>query len=116
MLIHRAGAKVSVRDLDLASLASVRSFAEGMVGGGRPIGILVNNAGVMAPPRRVVSGDGFELQFAVNHLGHFALMAGLTPEASRRTFETAARDTPAIRATSLMVAARSAGLVVTRGL
>jgi len=74
-----AGAKVSVRDLDLASLASVRSFAQGMVGGGRPIGILVNNAGVMAPPRRVVSGDGFELQFAVNHLGHFALMAGLLP-------------------------------------
>ena len=70
-----SGAKVSVRDLDLASLASVRGLAEEMVGEGRPIDILVNNAGVMTPPRRVESVDGFELQFAVNHLGHFALTA-----------------------------------------
>ncbi|WP_030435411.1 SDR family oxidoreductase [Actinoplanes subtropicus] len=73
------GAKVSVRDLDLASLESVRGFAEGALGEGRPIDILVNNAGVMTPPERVESVDGFELQFAVNHLGHFALMARLLP-------------------------------------
>jgi len=74
-----SGAKLSVRDLDLASLASVRGLAEEMLGEGRPIDILVNNAGVMTPPRRVESVDGFELQFAVNHLGHFALTARLLP-------------------------------------
>jgi NAD(P)-dependent dehydrogenase (short-subunit alcohol dehydrogenase family) len=74
-----AGAKVRVRDLDLASLASVRGLAEEMLGEGRPIDILVNNAGVMTPPRRVESADGFEMQFAVNHLGHFALTARLLP-------------------------------------
>ena len=74
-----SGAKLSVRDLDLASLASVRGLAEEMLGEGRPIDLLVNNAGVMTPPRRVESVDGFELQFAVNHLGHFALTARLLP-------------------------------------
>jgi NAD(P)-dependent dehydrogenase (short-subunit alcohol dehydrogenase family) len=74
-----AGAKVTVRDLDLASLGSVRGLAEEMLGEGRPMDLLVNNAGVMTPPRPVESADGFELQFAVNHLGHFALMGRLLP-------------------------------------
>jgi NAD(P)-dependent dehydrogenase (short-subunit alcohol dehydrogenase family) len=67
-----APAGVEVRPLDLGSLASVRAFAEQL----RPeldgIDLLINNAGVMAPPRQTTA-DGFELQFGTNHLGHFAL-------------------------------------------
>jgi NAD(P)-dependent dehydrogenase (short-subunit alcohol dehydrogenase family) len=58
-----------VRALDLADLASVRAFAEGL---DRNIDVLVNNAGVMATPHRTTA-DGFELQLGTNHLGHFAL-------------------------------------------
>jgi NAD(P)-dependent dehydrogenase (short-subunit alcohol dehydrogenase family) len=58
-----------VRELDLASLASVRAFAEAWEG---PIDVLVNNAGVMAVPFGRTA-DGFELQIGTNHLGHFAL-------------------------------------------
>ncbi len=61
--------KVDVQALDLAELASVHAFAEAQDG---PIDLLVNNAGVMAIPRRETK-DGFEMQFGVNHLGHFAL-------------------------------------------
>jgi NAD(P)-dependent dehydrogenase (short-subunit alcohol dehydrogenase family) len=60
---------VEVRHLDLADLASVRAFAAHVEG---PLDLLVNNAGVMATPRRMTA-DGFELQFGTNHLGHFAL-------------------------------------------
>lgn len=73
------GAKVSTRTLDLSSLDSVMAFAAGLLDEGRPIGILVNNAGVMQPPARQVTKDGFELQFGTNHLGHFALTLGLLP-------------------------------------
>lgn len=73
------GARVSLRDLDLASLDSVAAFARTMVEEGEPIGILVNNAGIMTPPERRTTADGFELQFGVNHLGHVALVAGLFP-------------------------------------
>jgi NAD(P)-dependent dehydrogenase (short-subunit alcohol dehydrogenase family) len=58
-----------VRRLDLADLASVRSFAEGL---DRDIDVLINNAGVMAVPRSKTT-DGFEMQLGTNHLGHFAL-------------------------------------------
>jgi NAD(P)-dependent dehydrogenase (short-subunit alcohol dehydrogenase family) len=58
-----------VRPLDLASLASVRAFAEDWTG---DVDILVNNAGIMAVPQGKTT-DGFELQFGTNHLGHFAL-------------------------------------------
>jgi NAD(P)-dependent dehydrogenase (short-subunit alcohol dehydrogenase family) len=68
-----AGAEVEVRALDLAALDSVRAFAEGFDG---PLDLLLNNAGVMAPPRRETA-DGFELQLGTNHLGHFALTAAL---------------------------------------
>ena len=62
-------ADLDVRELDLADLASVRSFASDLDG---EIDVLCNNAGVMAIPRRETA-DGFETQFGVNHLGHFAL-------------------------------------------
>jgi NAD(P)-dependent dehydrogenase (short-subunit alcohol dehydrogenase family) len=71
--------KVSLRTIDLASLDSVAALGEALVGEGRPIDILINNAGIMTPPRRVTSIDGFELQFGSNYLGHFALTAHLLP-------------------------------------
>jgi NAD(P)-dependent dehydrogenase (short-subunit alcohol dehydrogenase family) len=66
------GAAVEVLELDLASLASVRAFAERFRGAHRELHVLVNNAGVMALPYRRTA-DGFEMQFGTNHLGHFAL-------------------------------------------
>jgi len=65
--------------LDLASLDSVKQFAERLAKQGRAIDLLVNNAGVMAPPKRLTTKDGFELQFGTNHLGHFALTGLLLP-------------------------------------
>jgi NAD(P)-dependent dehydrogenase (short-subunit alcohol dehydrogenase family) len=61
--------ETEVRQLDLASLASVRDFASGWDG---EIDLLINNAGVMVPPLSRTA-EGFELQFGTNHLGHFAL-------------------------------------------
>ncbi len=69
------GARVAVRELDLADLGSVRDFAEATDG---PLDLLVNNAGVMAPPKRLTA-DGFESQIGTNHLGHFALTGRLLP-------------------------------------
>jgi NAD(P)-dependent dehydrogenase (short-subunit alcohol dehydrogenase family) len=65
-----AGADVEAAELDLASLESVRAFADGYAG--PRLDLLINNAGVMVPPKRATA-DGFELQFGTNHLGHFAL-------------------------------------------
>ena len=65
-----------VRELDLASLASVKRFAQATEG---PVDLLINNAGVMAPPRHRTTDDGHELQLGVNHLGHFALTGRLLP-------------------------------------
>lgn len=65
--------------VDLASLASVKDFADEMLAEGRPIDILVNNAGVMALPRRQTTADGFEMQFGTNYLSHFALTGRLLP-------------------------------------
>lgn len=73
------GARLQVHQLDLASLASVTAFADALLDDGRPIDILINNAGVMNPPTRQLTADGFELQFATNHLGHFALTGRLLP-------------------------------------
>lgn len=72
-----AGAKVSTRPLDLSSLGSVAALTAQLTSEGRPIHILINNAGVMRPPQRQVTKDGFELQLGTNHLGHFALTLGL---------------------------------------
>ena len=70
----RPDAKVETMALDLASLASVRSFSTALHQKVDKIDILVNNAGVMAIPRQTTA-DGFEMQFGTNHLGHFALTA-----------------------------------------
>ena len=64
--------------LDLASLASVVDFAQRMHAR-HSLDLLINNAGVMALPRRQTTADGFEMQFGTNHLGHFALTARLMP-------------------------------------
>ncbi|MEU6781235.1 SDR family oxidoreductase [Nonomuraea angiospora] len=72
-------ANVSLRSLDLSSLDSVAALGEDLRGEGHPIHILVNNAGVMTPPDRQTTADGFELQFGTNHLGHFALVGHLLP-------------------------------------
>ncbi|TDT31599.1 NAD(P)-dependent dehydrogenase (short-subunit alcohol dehydrogenase family) [Streptomyces sp. BK208] len=73
------GADVSLRTLDLSSLTSVAALGRDLLAEGRPIHLLVNNAGVMTPPGRQTTDDGFELQFGTNHLGHFALVAHLLP-------------------------------------
>jgi len=69
---------VSVQALDLASLAAVTSFAEGITHTESRLDLLVANAGVMFPPY-TKTADGFELQFGTNHLGHFALAGRLLP-------------------------------------
>ncbi|MEU5052808.1 oxidoreductase [Streptomyces sp. NPDC021096] len=73
------GARVRPDLLDLADLASVTGFAHRMEHGGRPVDLLVNNAGVMAVPRRRTTRDGLELTVGINHLGHFALTGRLLP-------------------------------------
>jgi NAD(P)-dependent dehydrogenase (short-subunit alcohol dehydrogenase family) len=70
--VRAPNTEVDVAELDLASLDSVRAFAERLHSEQDGIDLLVNNAGVMAAPRRRTA-DGFELQFGTNHLGHFAL-------------------------------------------
>lgn len=72
-------AKLTIRSLDLSSLSAVAAFGDELNADGRPIHILLNNAGVMTPPDRDTTADGFELQFGSNHLGHFALTAHLLP-------------------------------------
>lgn len=63
--------------LDLASLASVRTAAQSIRNATDRIDGLINNAGIMMVPERTLTADGFETQFGVNHLGHFALNAAL---------------------------------------
>jgi NAD(P)-dependent dehydrogenase (short-subunit alcohol dehydrogenase family) len=72
-------AKVRFAMLDLASLTSIRAFAASMLANGRPLDLLINNAGVMDLPTRRLTEDGFELQFGTNHLSHFALTGLLLP-------------------------------------
>lgn len=73
------GARIAFERLDLASLGSVAAFAEKMLGTRDGLNLLVNNAGIMVPPTRKATEDGFELQLGTNHLGHFALTAQLLP-------------------------------------
>jgi NAD(P)-dependent dehydrogenase (short-subunit alcohol dehydrogenase family) len=73
------GAEVSVRRLDLASLKSVAELGDRLGDEGRPIHLLLNNGGVMAPATRHTTADGLELQFGTNYVGHFALTVHLLP-------------------------------------
>lgn len=73
------GAAVRYAHLDLADLASIEAFAGQRAGEWEAIDLLVNNAGVMTPPTRHETADGFELQFGTNYLGHFALTGRLLP-------------------------------------
>ena len=79
ILAQTPAARLDVRRVDLADLASVREFADGLIAAGVPVDVLINNAGVMAPPTRMTTADGFELQFGSNFLGPFALTMRLLP-------------------------------------
>ncbi|QDP95766.1 SDR family NAD(P)-dependent oxidoreductase [Microlunatus elymi] len=79
ILAENSEARLEVRRVDLASLSSVAGFADELIKDGRPIHVLINNAGVMVPPRRFLTEDGFELQFGTNFLGPFALTVRLLP-------------------------------------
>jgi NAD(P)-dependent dehydrogenase (short-subunit alcohol dehydrogenase family) len=87
--LHSIGAgsigagSIEVDELDLADLASVHRFAERFLASGRDIDIIVNNAGIMACPETRV-GPGWEAQFAINHLGPYALVNLLWPAIARR--------------------------------
>jgi NAD(P)-dependent dehydrogenase (short-subunit alcohol dehydrogenase family) len=76
-------ARLELAELDLASLESVREFADRFRAAHDGLDLLINNAGVMASPRRSTA-DGFELQFGTNHLGHFALTGLLIGEMEGR--------------------------------
>jgi NAD(P)-dependent dehydrogenase (short-subunit alcohol dehydrogenase family) len=79
ILARHPGASLEVRRVDLADLASVQEFSDGLLDDATPVDLLVNNAGVMAPPARMTTADGFELQFGSNFLGPFALTLRLLP-------------------------------------
>ncbi|MDE1166462.1 MAG: SDR family oxidoreductase [Pseudomonas sp.] len=72
-------ANVRYDHLDLSSLASVADFSARYASGHDALDLLINNAGVMAPPTRHATADGFELQMGSNYLGHYALTAQLLP-------------------------------------
>jgi len=72
-------ATVSLRALDLSSLESVAALGETLTAEGDPIHAFIGNAGIMHPPERQTTKDGFELQFGTNHLGHAALVGHLLP-------------------------------------
>src|SRR3546814_3285003 len=72
------GSSFALIQLDLASLASVRAAADALVADGRPLDIVIANAGVMSPVLGRTA-DGFETQFGTNHLGHFTLVNRIAP-------------------------------------
>ena len=80
-------ADVEVRRVDLADLASVREFADSVLADGQPVDLLLNNAGVMAPPVRHETADGFELQLGSNVLGRVVTMSSGTASMGRIDFD-----------------------------
>ncbi|MEN2988209.1 SDR family oxidoreductase [Tistrella sp. BH-R2-4] len=72
-------AAVTFEVADLGNLASIAAFGRRLAAVRDKVDVLINNAGVMTPPTRKTTADGFELQFATNYLGHFALTAHLLP-------------------------------------
>lgn len=95
-----AGARVEFSHLDLASLSSIRAFAERELERGAGLDLLINNAGVFAPAKRQETKDGFELQFGTNVLGHFAL-TGLLMPALERAAATAAESPRVVMVASI---------------
>jgi len=75
-------AQLDIAVVDLNSIAAIRSFAEGFVQSGKPLDVLINNAGIMFPPPGLTA-DGFEAQFGVNFIGHYVLTALLFPVLKR---------------------------------
>ncbi|HLI77732.1 MAG TPA: oxidoreductase, partial [Acidobacteriaceae bacterium] len=96
-------AEAEVVELDVASLASIRAFADSFNAKGTALDVLINNAGVMALPKRELTADGFERQFGTNHLGHFALTGLLLP---------ALRRSPAARVVTVASLAHRSGKMV----
>ena len=86
------GAHAELLVLDLASLSSVREAAAKELAQQRPLHLLINNAGVMTPPKRLETAEGFELQFGTNVLGHFALTALLMPALQRAAVGSSERS------------------------
>ena len=76
---HEAGSAIEAEDLELGSIASIRAFADRILGRSSSIDILINNAGVMACPFEKTA-DGFEIQFGTNHLGHFLMTCLIAPK------------------------------------
>ncbi|WP_221932235.1 SDR family oxidoreductase [Flavobacterium zepuense] len=102
--IHRINrkAKVSFEKIDLANLSSIKAFVSRMTLKGQAINLLINNAGVMTPPKRLETADGFELQFGTNHIGHLALTAQLLP---------LLRKSPGARVVTVSSVANRAGII-----
>jgi NAD(P)-dependent dehydrogenase (short-subunit alcohol dehydrogenase family) len=75
----RADARVKFLPLDLGRLQSVRDFAAALLAEGKPLDVLINNAGINSISQRQTSADGYELTFAIGHLGHFVLTGLLLP-------------------------------------
>lgn len=92
------GADVSGWHVDLSDLNSVVERGAAFVATGRPIDVLINNAGIMAPPF-AVTADGLESQFGVNHMGHFALTNALLP--ALRTAAAATQGGAGVRIVNL---------------
>ncbi|GAA3526999.1 oxidoreductase [Nocardioides daeguensis] len=83
--------RVEVRQVDVSSLDSVRTFAKGLVADGRPVDVLVNNAGVLGVPH-AVTPEGVEMHFATNYLGHFLLARLLLPVLTDRVVVVSSRE------------------------
>ncbi|WP_407835259.1 SDR family NAD(P)-dependent oxidoreductase [Streptomyces sp. DSM 116496] len=78
-VLQEPGVRLVPLALDLPGLESVAASSGAVLAEGRPLDLLVNNAGIMAIPERRTTKDGFELTVATNHLGHFALTGHLVP-------------------------------------
>jgi NAD(P)-dependent dehydrogenase (short-subunit alcohol dehydrogenase family) len=78
-----AGGSAHFQELDLADLSRVRAFAADELARGEALDVLINNAGLLPPMERATTRDGFELEFGVAHLGHFALTGLLLPALTR---------------------------------
>lgn len=83
--------RVQVRQIDVSDLASVRRFVADLSAEGRPVDVLINNAGVLGVPH-ALSAEGVEMHFATNYLGHFALTQGLLPLLTDRVVVLGSRE------------------------